>query len=68
MQRNGQNPIKSAKNFDGSPSVKDVSGNYPQHDSGGLLCPACKTPVPPKPGFRPSSLKCPKCGAAMAKK
>jgi hypothetical protein len=31
-------------------------------------CPACNAEVPAKPGFRPSALKCPKCGAAMVKK
>jgi hypothetical protein len=31
-------------------------------------CPACKAEVPAKAGFRFSALKCPKCGAAMAKK
>lgn len=31
-------------------------------------CPACKAEVPAKPGFRFSTLKCPKCGAAMVKK
>ena len=30
-------------------------------------CSKCKTPIPAKPGFRPSALKCPKCGAAPAK-
>jgi predicted RNA-binding Zn-ribbon protein involved in translation (DUF1610 family) len=32
-----------------------------------LHCPACNAEVPPKPGFRPSALKCPQCGAAMKK-
>ena len=32
------------------------------------FCPACKTEVPPKAGFRFSSLKCPKCGAPMVKR
>ena len=31
-------------------------------------CPACNAEVPSKPGFRFSTLKCPKCGAAMVKK
>ena len=31
-------------------------------------CPKCAADVPAKPGFRFSALKCPKCGAAMAKK
>lgn len=40
------------------------------HDSTGApagVCPKCQAEVPPKPGFRVSSLKCPKCGAAMGK-
>lgn len=34
------------------------------HDKSGkaaVVCPKCKEPIPAKPGFRPSSLKCPKC-------
>ena len=31
------------------------------------FCPSCKTEVPPKPGFRYASLKCPKCGTLMGK-
>ena len=31
------------------------------------ICPACKTEVPQKTGFRLSSLKCPKCGRLMGK-
>lgn len=68
MQRNGQNPIKSAKLFDGVAAAGKDAGHFDPHGAGGPLCPQCKTPVPPKPGFRPSSLKCPKCGASMAKK
>ena len=30
-------------------------------------CPACKTEVQPKTGFRFSSLKCPSCGTLMGK-
>lgn len=40
------------------------------HDQSGRsagVCPKCKAEVPPKAGFRVSSLKCPKCGAAMGK-
>ncbi|MHB2026508.1 MAG: hypothetical protein ACYCPQ_07710 [Elusimicrobiota bacterium] len=33
-------------------------------DAGGV-CPKCKTEVPPKAGFRFSSLKCPGCGASI---
>jgi len=31
------------------------------------ICSVCKTEVPQKPGFRLSSLKCPKCGRLMGK-
>ena len=30
-------------------------------------CRKCRAEVPAKPGFRLSALKCPKCGAAMAR-
>ncbi len=67
-QRNGQNPIKTggptgpvgSHHLDGSP--------LPKSGGGAPHCPACKAEVPAKPGFRLSSLKCPKCGAPMAKK
>lgn len=32
------------------------------------LCPSCKTEAPLKAGFRTSSQKCPKCGAALGKR
>jgi len=38
------------------------------HDQSGrpaAVCPKCAAPLAAKPGFRPSSLKCPKCGAAV---
>jgi hypothetical protein len=69
-QRNGQNPIRAVKNFGhagsnkfndklaGQPNVSDVAGK----------CPSCNTEIPPKPGFRLSSLKCPKCGTPAVKK
>jgi hypothetical protein len=68
-QRNNQNPIKS-----GGPQsqggVPHGGGGSSAHPSGGNMahCPACKAEVPPKPGFRLSALKCPKCGASMAKR
>ena len=68
-QRNGQNPIKSGKSFgQGGSHLNDPADtrNLPKNTAG--LCPACKAEVPPKPGFRFSSLKCPKCGAPMSKK
>ncbi len=58
---------------DGDDSVKD-SKNFGHKGRGGRAapaaghCPACKAEVPAKPGFRFSTLKCPKCGAAMVKK
>lgn len=67
-QRNGQNPIKSGKAFGQSDNISNNAPNAPLRSAGSALCPACKTEVPPKPGFRFSSLKCPKCGAALAKK
>jgi hypothetical protein len=67
MQRNGQNPIKSSGVFEKAhPSAG--ANPAPRSSGGGVHCPACKTEVPPKPGFRLSALKCPKCGASMAKK
>jgi predicted RNA-binding Zn-ribbon protein involved in translation (DUF1610 family) len=44
-------------------------GRNPHDQTGGAVgvCPKCKAEVPPKPGFRVSSVKCPKCGASMGK-
>ena len=68
-QRNGQNPIKSGKNFgQGGGSPNDPANIHGQTKKPVVFCPACKAEVPPKPGFRFSMIKCPKCGAAMAKK
>ncbi|MFH1369186.1 MAG: hypothetical protein ABII64_08680 [Elusimicrobiota bacterium] len=66
-QRNGQNPIRAVK-VGGQQGIKTNDGIIPQDKSNTGICPACKAEVPPKPGFRLSSLKCPKCGASMAKK
>jgi len=41
------------------------AGGRPGRGTG--YCPACKTEVPAKKGFRFSSLKCPKCGTLMGK-
>lgn len=68
-QRNGQNPIKSEKNFGlgaGHPDDQPDIHGKPKNPAG--ICPACKAEVPHKPGFRFFSLKCPKCGASMSKK
>jgi hypothetical protein len=35
--------------------------------SGGGRCPSCDTYVPAKPGFRLSTMKCPKCGTLLGK-
>ena len=44
-------------------------GGNPHDPAGrsGPVCPKCGAKVPPKPGFRDASLKCPQCGAAMGK-
>lgn len=67
MQRNGQNPIKTIKDINkkSKDSTRDL---HPQTKSATIAghCPACKAEVPVKPGFRFSSLKCPKCGASMS--
>lgn len=65
-QRNGQNPIRQAKPFDHS--ANKTGGPSQAHhigSTGGGICPFCKAEVPPKPGFRFSALKCPKCGKSM---
>jgi len=69
MQRNPQNSIKGGNAVEsggvptsGAPIVKGKAPANVGH------CPACKAEVPMKPGFRFSALKCPKCGASMAKK
>ncbi len=68
-QRNANNPIKSEKNFgQGGVSMNEPSNIHDRNKSSVILCPSCKAEVPPKPGFRVSSLKCPKCGSAMSKR
>lgn len=68
-QRNGQNPIRSAKNFgQRSSKVNDGVIGHGKASSNACICPDCKTEVPAKPGFRFSSLKCPKCGKSMGNK
>lgn len=69
MQRNGQNPIKISKTY-GHNSVNandEANVNSRTADIAGT-CSACQTEVPLKPGFRVSSLKCPKCGKPLGKK
>ena len=64
-QRNSHNPTKAIRNFgDRGKNLKD-GVNTKAPPTGGGHCPSCSAEVPPKPGFRFSSLKCPKCGASM---
>ena len=69
MQRNGQNPIKAVKPYDknAGKTNEDISINTNKADIAGI-CSKCHTEVPFKPGFRVSSLKCPKCGRPLGKK
>ena len=68
-QRNGQNPIRAIKNF-GQAKISKVNDNLSGQPgaAGAVKCPSCNTEIPPKPGFRLSSLKCPKCGTPAVKK
>ena len=59
--RDGDDSVQDSKTV-GRKGRGGVNAPAPGH------CPACKTEVPAKPGFRFSALKCPKCGAAMVKK
>ena len=45
----------------------DLRGADARPGSQAGICPACKTEVPQKAGFRLSSLKCPKCGRLMGR-
>ena len=67
-QRNGQNPIKSGNDYGQGGGKRNDPVNAGKTGSGAGTCPACKAEVPPKPGFRFSSLKCPACGASMGRK
>mgnify|MGYP001562458427 CR=1 FL=1 len=67
-QRNGQNPIKSVKNFEhGGGRLTNPANVQGRQQNPAGTCPACNAEVPHKPGFRFSALKCPKCGASMQK-
>jgi hypothetical protein len=70
MQRNGQNPIRAVKfgSQHGGKLNDDGIKLQSKHNSGVVICPACKAEVPLKPGFRLSALKCPKCNASMGNK
>ncbi|MFA5859707.1 MAG: hypothetical protein WC955_11665 [Elusimicrobiota bacterium] len=63
MQRNFQKPTKKNNFFDGKP-LKDADGRPldPQKGEPTIICSHCKAEIPHKSGFRPSALKCPKCG------
>jgi hypothetical protein len=65
-QRNGKNPIRQARIF--GQSIHKADGPMAHHGTNAAvagICPYCKAEVPPKPGFRFSALKCPKCGKSM---
>jgi len=69
-QRNPQTSIKTGGGFGNKTgkisNISNSPSGKPQKPA--VLCPACKTEVPQKTGFRLSSLKCPKCGATMSGK
>lgn len=46
---------------------KKIGSQHGKSGPSGGDCPKCGEAVPPKAGFRFSSLKCPKCGASMGK-
>jgi hypothetical protein len=60
--RDGDGAVTDSKNFGRKGRAAGAGAAAPGR------CPACGAEVPAKPGFRFSSLKCPKCGAAMVKK
>jgi len=65
-QRNGKNPIRTSRVFGQSFGKSfETPGQHKTSGEAGGICPSCKAEVPPKPGFRFSSLKCPKCGRSM---
>ena len=65
-QRNGKNPIRAARVFGQSfNSFNETLNHHNTNTGAGGICPSCKTEVKPKPGFRFSALKCPKCGRSM---
>ncbi|MDD5132636.1 MAG: hypothetical protein PHH44_08260 [bacterium] len=69
MQRNGQNPVKAVKTYDHSSSTINEEAKIGSRSANiAGICSACQTEVPLKPGFRVSSLKCPKCGKPLGKK
>ena len=68
-QRNAKNPIKSGRDIERrGVQFNSLANLHSKPKNPAVLCPDCKAEVPPKPGFRFSTLKCPKCGASMSKK
>jgi Zn finger protein HypA/HybF involved in hydrogenase expression len=66
-QRNGQNPVRMERTFKKERGKFKGASDQIVKAPGTMQCPACGADVPPKPGFRMQSLKCPKCGTAMRK-
>lgn len=66
-QRNGQNPVRKFNTYEQGINKSNGTAYANGRTTGGGVCPVCKTEIPPKPGFRFSSLKCPKCGASAVK-
>lgn len=67
--RNAHNPHRKVSTFE----KKVDKGNNMQNADTKLskiagVCRSCGTEVPFKPGFRPSSLQCPKCGKTLGTK
>jgi hypothetical protein len=68
-QRYGQNPIRASRIADHqAPAGTEGSAARTSSSNIAGICASCKTEVPMKPGFRPSSLRCPKCGKSLGKK
>lgn len=65
-QRNSQNPVRKELSFK-KDSERFIGNEDGRKGQGAMTCPSCGEHVPPKPGFRMKSLKCPACGAAMHK-
>ncbi|OGS28307.1 MAG: hypothetical protein A2297_01145 [Elusimicrobia bacterium RIFOXYB2_FULL_48_7] len=65
--RNSQNPTRKENIFD--TKINKVEERASKASVTGIagVCGSCGTEIPSKPGFRPSSLKCPKCGKNLAK-
>ena len=66
-QRNGQNPVRASRIFGQNTNRSGEAINHHNNANMGVggICLFCNTAVPPRPGFRFSALKCPKCGKSM---